>query len=226
MSTLAQFRSSVAGELGLTNTVAGDQTQIDLWVNQGVTDVMLRTNCQMEPATLALTAGTSDYELDTSILKIYDAYVTVGGNPYWMEFTSVDQVLAMRRSSTESVSPAQYYAVGGANLFMIYPAPATADTVTMYYLPRPAVLSVSSSSPTEIPAEFHPCVEYYAFYRGASFTDDTSSQGGQSYLQRYELLLRQMKRSVGLKGNHRLPPATVRRARSTVPFHDRSRYPV
>lgn len=222
---LTQFRSSVAGELGLTNTTAGDQTQIDAWVNQGVTDVMLRLNCQMEPATMSLTAGTGDYELDTGILKIYDAYVTYAGAPYWMERTSVDQILAMRRTTTANVSPAQYYSVGGGNLFMVYPSPITDDTVTIYYLPRPATLSVSSDSPDEIPAEFHPCVEYYAFYRGGSFTDDTSSQGGAAYLQRYEALIRQAKRDIGLKGHHRMPPAEVRRNRSTIPFHDRSRYP-
>lgn len=225
MATLAEFRTSVAGELGLTNTVAGDQTAIDAWINQGVVDVMLRTNCQMEPATMSLTAGTGDYELDTAVLKIYDAYVSVATVPYWMEYTSVDQILAMRRTTTANVSPAQYYSLGGANLFMVYPSPQSADTVTIYYLPRPATLSAATATPSEIPAEFHSCVEYYAFYRGASFTDDTSSRGGADYLQRYEFLIRQMKRDIGLKGKHRMPPAEVRRNRATIPFHDRSRYP-
>lgn len=225
MATLAQFRSSVAAELGLTNTVAGDQTQIDQWVNQGVTDVMMRTGCQMESATAALSAGVGDYELGTSPLKIYDAYVSVGGNPYPVEYTSVDYILALRRSGLTAVSPMQYYAVGGSNLLMVHPIPATDDTLYMYYTPRPATLSVSSDSPSEIPEEFHPAVEFYAFYRGASFSDDTSSQGGQSYLQQYELWIRRIKRWVGLKGNHRLPAAQIRRRSSTIPYHDRSVYP-
>ncbi len=226
MSTLAQFRSSVAGEVGLLNTVAGDQGQIDLWVNQGVTDVMLRTNCRVRCANLTLTAGTSNYTLPTSVLKIMTADQVSSGINYQLDQTSLEDILAMRRASSAYVSPSQYYAVEGSDLFLIYPTPAlSSDTVTFYYVPRPATLSVSSDSPSEIPSEFHPLVEYYAFYRAATYTDDSSSQGGQAYLQRYEMLLKQMKRDVGLKGNHRLPRASVRSARQLLPFHDRSTYP-
>ena len=225
MSTLAQFRSSVAGEIGLTNTTAGDQGQIDSWVNQGVIDVMLRTSCQVRCATLTLTVGTSNYTLPTSIHRIVSAYQVASSVSYALEEVNLDDILEMRRATTANVSPAQYYAVAGADLFLIYPTPASADTVTLYYVPRPVVLSASSDTPTEIPSEFHPLVEYFAFYRGATYTDDTTSQVGLSYLQRYETLVRQMKRDIGLKGNHRLPRASVTNGRRSLPFHDRSKYP-
>jgi hypothetical protein len=225
MTTLAQYRSAVASNVGLDNTVAGDQGFIDIWVNEGVTDLMMRTKCKMSSADMALTAGTPDYTLDAAVLDIYTAYVTVSGVPYWLEVTSVDDILAMRRSTTANVSPAQYYAFGGSNMFLIYPTPATADTITIYYLPRPATMTAASASPDEIPSEFHPAIEYYALMRAASFADDASAQEGQAYQQQYEMWVKRIKRWVGLKGNHRLPRAGVRRNRNTIPFHDRSRYP-
>jgi len=226
MTTLAQFRSSVAGEIGLTNTVAGDQTSIDNWVNQGVTDVMVRTNCQVRCANLTLTAGVANYTLPTSILAIMTCDQVSSGINYQLEQAQLEDILAMRRASSAYVSPAQYYAVAGSDLFLIYPTPAlSSDTVSIYYVPRPVVLSASSDSPSEIPSEFHPLVEYYAFYRAATYTDDSSSQGGQVYLQRYEMLIKQMKRNIGLAGNHRLPQASIRSLRQRLPFHDRSTYP-
>jgi len=225
MSTLAQFRSSVAGEIGLTNTSAGDQTQIDAWVNQGVTDVLLRTSCQVRCANLTLTVGTSNYTLPTNILRIVSTYQVSSSISYQLQEVNLDDLLALRRATAGNVSPSQYYAVAGADLFLIYPTPASADTVTFYYVPRPATLSASSDTPSEIPSEFHPLVEYFAFYRAATYTDDTSSQLGQQYLQRYEMLIKQMKRDIGLKGNHRLPVASIGSQRRSIPFHDRSVYP-
>ena len=169
MTTFAQYRSAVSSKLGLDNSIAGDQTFIDLWVNEGVLDVLMRTDCLMRSATLTLTSGTKDYTLSSSILKIYDAYVTVSGIANWLEITTVDEILAMRRTTTANVSPAQYYAVGGSDLLMIYPTPSSADTLTIYYVPRPATLSASSDSPSEIPAEFHKAVEFYALREGADF---------------------------------------------------------
>lgn len=223
--TLAQFRTAVASKIGLDNSTSGDQTLIDGWINEGVTDVLMRTECRIRPGTLTLAAGTADYTLDTSILKIYDAYVTVSGIAYWLEVATVDDILAMRRTTTANVSPAQFYAVGGSDLFMIYPTPATADTVNIYYVPRPATLSVSSDTPSEIPSEFQKAVEFYALREAADMSDDQSSQGGATYQVIYEQWLKRINKWVWMKGNHRLPRASVRRNRSTIPFHDRSRYP-
>lgn len=225
MTTLAQFRTAVATEIGLDNSTSGDQTLIDSWVNEGVTDVLKRTSCRQRSGTLTLTAGTADYTLDTTIMRIFNAYVTSGGINYWLEEISVDDLLAMRRASSSNVSPAQYYAVAGADLFLIYPTPAAADTVSIYYVPRPTVLSVSSDSPSEIPAEFHNTVEFYAEARAASMSDDAGSQMGNFYLGRYEQEIKRMRRLVQLKGNHRMPLASRRSAVSRMPFHDRSTYP-
>lgn len=224
-TTLTQFRAAVSSELGLENTTAADQGFIDLWVNEGVTDFVLRTKCYSVTGTISLTASVSDYTLDTSWLLIDQAYVTVGSTPYYMERTDVDSLLAMRRTSVTNTSPAQYYAVAGANRFMVYPTPASADTVTLYGVGRPTTLSVSSDTPSEIPAEFQKAVEFFACRRGASQSDDSTSQNGQAYMAYYEQEVRRAKRLVAFKGGHRLPLASVRSRVYGLPFHDRSRYP-
>lgn len=225
MATLATFRTAVASELGLQNDTSGDQTQIDKWVNEGVVDVVIQTACAISSTSISLTSGTSDYSLSASIMRIYDAYVSSNSVSYYLQHVTPDDVLAMRRASLANVSPAVYYAVAG-NLLMVYPTPDATQSMIVYYVPRPATLSGSADTPSEIPAEYHPGVEYYALMRGASYIDDGSSGMGQAYAQQYQVWLRKVKRyGTALRGGHRLPPAGLRTDRSRIPFHDRSVYP-
>lgn len=225
MTTLAQFRTAIAAEIGLDNSTSGDQPSIDLWVNDGVTDVVNRSDCRIRCATLTLTAGAWKYTLPTTILKIMTCYVATSTGSYPLEMVSEDDIIAMQSASSASISPAQYYAVAGSDFLLMYPTPASADTLNIFYVPRPAVLSASSDSPSEIPAEFHRLVEYYAEARAASFSDDGGSQMGNSYRALYEQELRRMKRQVWLKGGHRMPLASVRSRIRRLPYHDRSAYP-
>lgn len=225
MTTLATFRSAISSKLSLTNTSGQDQPLIDGWVNEGVTDVLMRTGCYVRTTTISMSAGTYQYALSTSVMKILHADVTVGGNPYPLEQVGLDELEMMHLASSSYVSPAQFYAVVGADYFLIYPTPATADTVTIYYVPRPATLSASSDAPAEIPQEFQKAIEFYALAEGADMTDDSGSGQGQRYLQMYELWIRRIKRWVNTKGAHKLPVMTRRKPVLRLPYHDRSRYP-
>lgn len=226
MSTLAQFRTAIAAKIGLDNSTSGDQGAIDLWVNEGVTDVLMRTNCKVQSADLNLTADTGDYTVDTDVLKIVKATTTSQSVSYDLQQVPADDILAMRNASSTSISPAQYYAMLGSDLFMIYPTPSSStDTVTFYYVPRPATLSASSDSPDEVPAEFHKAIEFYALAEAGNYADDGTAQQGLMYLQVYEQWIKRIKKWVGLKGGHRLPFATVTTSHGIRPFHDRSRYP-
>ncbi len=225
MTTLAQFRTAVASEIGLDNSTSGDQPSIDLWVNEGVVDVVNRSQCRIRCATITLTAGTWKYTLDASILNVVKAYVSTSTGSYPLEFVTGDDIIDMQSASSASVSPAQYYSVEGSDFLLLYPSPASADTLNVFYAPVPATLSASSDSPVEIPANYHKLVEFYAEARGASWSDDAGAQLGNFYLQRYEQELRRMKRDVAFTGNHRLPTATINSSRRRLPYHDRSRYP-
>ena len=209
--------------MGLDNTTAGDQGFIDAWVNAGVLDVMMRTDCQVRAADMSLTTGTWKYTTDSSILKIVTAYVSTAAGDYTLERVSVQDLIEMQLASSQTVSPAQFYAFDGADYFMIYPTPASDDTVVMFYVPAPATLSASADIPTEIPTEYQKAIEFYALREAADFSDDGTSQMGNLYLQQYEAWIKRIKKWQNMKGSQRLPIARIRPMTSRV-YHDRSRY--
>lgn len=220
---LSQLRSEVANRLGLDNSTSGDQGSIDSWLNEGMTDVILKTACNIHPATFTLTSGTNDYTMSTSVMAILDAYVTSSSVDYPMQKVSVEELLEYRRNTVQ-VSPPTYYALAGSNLFMVYPTPDSADTVHIYYVPRPTTLSATGDSPSDIPSEWHRLVYLYALWQGADYDDDGSSQQGERYRALYEQGLREFNRYQARKGRRRPAPATLRQNRLYVP-HDRSQYP-
>ena len=225
-TTLAQYRSAVSSKLGLDNSTSGDQGFIDLWVNEGVTDVLMRTSCRVRCATMTLTAGTWKYTLDSSIMLIKQMWVTSGGQDYRLTQVTDDELIAMQVLSSTPISPIQYYAVGGSDFLLLYPTPSlSTDTLNIEYIPRPTVLSASSDTPSEIPSQYQKAVEFYACREAAEFSGDTDSQFGARYAQSYELWIRRIKKWVALSGNHRLPRAVVAYGRPYLVPHDRSRYP-
>lgn len=225
-TTLAQYRAAVSSKIGLDNSTSGDQGFIDLWVNEGVTDILMRTNCRVRCASMTLTAGTWKYTLDTQIMKVYLVYVTSGGADYRLTQITDDELVSMQVLSSTPISPIQYYAVAGSDFLTLYPTPQlSTDTLNIFYVPRPTVLSASSDVPSEIPSEFQKAVEFYALREAAEFSGDTDSRFGQSYQAQYEFWIRRIKKWVALKGNHRLPRAVVGLGRPYLVPHDRSRYP-
>lgn len=185
----------------------------------------MRTRSKVQSATATLTSGTGDYTLDTDIIEVIDVYVTASGSSYKLQRVDLDQILNMWLGSSASVSPVQYFATAGGNMLSVYPTPSSSsDKLMFYFVARPTALSVSSDAPSDVPAEWHPAIEFYTLSRAADYDDDQSSAQGERYRQRYEQELTKIRRQLALKGHHRLPRATVGSNR-TWPAHDHSRYP-
>lgn len=220
MATLAQLRSRVSAKLGTDPTASGsDETLVDGWLNEGVIEVLLQTGCKVISGTMSLVAGTKDYDLDTGILAVKHAYITASSQDYRMEQVSPHELIDMRlRGSNAQSSPALYYAVEGSHLFMVYPTPAAADTVTLYYVPRPTAMSSGAHDPSNttyggVPAEMHKAIEYYALWQGADYQNDETSGQGERYRQMFDAEIKKQRRWVNSKGNVRLPRAVVGRRR-------------
>lgn len=225
-TTLAQYRAAVSSKIGLDNSTSGDQPMIDLYVNEGVTDVVMRTSCRVRCANLTLTAGTWKYTLDDEIMLVKQAWVTSGGADYRLTQVTDDELIAMQVLSSTPISPIQYYAVGGSDFLMLYPTPSlSTDVFNIEYVPRPVTLSAASATPDEIPSEFQKAVEFYALKEAAELAEENPPQSAAYYQQQYELWIRKIKKWVALKGNHRLPRAVVAFGRPYLVPHDRSRYP-
>lgn len=229
--TFAQLKTMVSQKIGLDANDSTEMTLLGQWINQGVRDVLLRTRCKVIPATMALTAGESDYEIDATILALNEVTVTNSSSVHEMERVTPADILAYRRGQQAAEDFPRYYALDGANLLMVYPTPAAADELTLYYVPRPTEMTADANDPSAvtyggIPLEYHHLIELYALIEAADYDDDISSQVGQKYQADYEREIMRVKRFIQARGGRRRRGRMVvnRKRRSMVP-HDRSRYP-
>lgn len=195
--------------------MSGDQTFIDAWVNDGITQLLMDTACYVTSQTV--TPGASaDYTIPASVLEIVEMYPTVASVAYGMERLSVGELLQLRRNAgTSPISaPTLYYALAGHNTVLFFPTPSATDTFTMYYVPVPTALSVSSDDPSTaslggIPVAFHKAIEYFACSEAADANDDDSSQKGLKYYQLYQEQVKKARRTLRRKGGSLMPRARV-----------------
>lgn len=219
-TTLGQFLTVISANLGLNNSgtlgssPTADQNLMVTWTNEGITDVIVRTRCNVIPATLTLTAGAYDYALPTQILAMDECFSTDQSTNVWYRLNRVSpQQLLNYRVGTQFAGspPVRWYALNGANLLMVYPTPTAADILTYYYVPRPAVLVNSSDSNTDIPAEWQKAVEYYGCWQAGKYINDGPSQNGNTFMQLYEQELVRLKKGMKQKGGLSLSNAVVGR---------------
>jgi hypothetical protein len=226
------FRTNIANRLGLDNSVSGDQTYIDGWVNDGVIQTLLDTHCYVTSTTVT-PGATSDYTLTSSVLEIVYMSATSAGITYQLERLTVPELLEVRRNASASTAPTQYYALAGQNTVLFHPTPGSADTYTLYYVPVPTALSAGSDDPSNasnggIPTAYHKAIEYFALSEAADANDDASSQMGAKYFQLYQDQVRKIRRHLRARGGDRLPrvrPVGGKGYRGHYPNHDNSVYP-
>jgi hypothetical protein len=218
-TTLAQYRTRIASKIGLDNSTSGDQTLIDSWVNEGYEEVMLETKARVAISTTDLTEGRENYTLPSAIMTILK--ITNSTNSLHMERVTMEDLIDMQENGGVSAPPCRYYAVSGANLITVYPTPGAGETLKIIYVPRPAALAASSDVPSEIPAEFHKAIEFYALREAADYDDDQSSYIGRYYDTQYKEYLKKLKRHVFMKGGSRLPTSRLNRGYRTL-AHDPS----
>jgi|SRR5690242_11795274 len=233
MSTLATLQSDVAGVLGLAfdvnNPNNDDGPRLKGWANDAVLDMLRRTRCYVTTDTLNLTSGTGDYDLLTlkpGWLEILDIYSTSGGANFRLQRLQPTDLINLRLFSV-TTSPEKMWALQGANLLMFYPAPLSADQVTVYYVPKPTALSNATDDPSGaslggIPTEYHYGLELYMQWKAADAFDDESSSNGETYRRMYEGdptaprgtsqakgFIGRMREDIQRKGGRHLGPALI-----------------
>lgn len=217
-TTLGTFLSTVSANLGLDNSgtigssPTADQTLMIAWVNEGITDVVSRTKCNVASATLTLTANYYDYTMNTAILALDECYnQDVSQSIYYrLQRVTPEQIINYRVGNQFiNAPPVRWYALSGANLLMVYPTPQQADILTFYYVPRPTALAASSDTTSSIPAEWQKAVEYYACWQAGKYMNDSASQNGQTFMALYERELTLLKKAMRSLGGRKLAPAVV-----------------
>lgn len=173
----------------------------------------METHCHIAlSSSVALTSGSGDYELDTDVLALHKVIDSVGTPLVRVDEEDIYQL----RRGTASASTTSRYALSGANVFMVYPTPTSAATLSIYYVPRPTPMSSASHDPSsstygKIPAEWHKGIELYALWQGADYDDDASSNQGDRYFSQYTAWLGKINTGTRLKGGRKLPRARVGR---------------
>lgn len=190
---LETLRSDVAGVLGLqyaaASPTADDGPRLTGWANDAVVDMLRRTHCYIAIGTLTMTPNVGDYTLDTSVIAIDDIYLTSGAANYRVRRLATTDLINLRLFTVNS-APIQMFALNGANMLMVYPTPLQADTLTIYYVPRPTAMSATTDDPSSatyggIPSEYHYGLELYMQWKAADAFDDASSGNGESYRRMY-----------------------------------------
>lgn len=219
MSTFAELKSNVSKELGLDETASGDEdVLLGRRLNQAVVQVLLETHCYIFSTTFALIADTFSYNLQdgASNLLILDIHRLTDTNNIPLKRISTDEFFEFRRASATATFGQRFYALDGSNLLLIWPTPSAAETLTLYSVPRPTLLTTAGHDPSDktyggIPAEHHEAIEFYAKWKMASYDDDGTSNQGDRYFGLYQAWLAKIKKAQKLKGGQRLPKANLGR---------------
>lgn len=207
MATLGTLKTGTVDKIGSIDATT-DETKLERWANEAVLDFLLRTHCYVTTGTASLSADVSDYTLDTDILLMKHAYLSVGSDNHRVQQVSPAELMEMRitgGSVSVSDSPT-YYAIEGANLLRVYPTPSGSVTLNFTYVPRPTAMSDDSHDPSNatyggIPAEFHKALEFWMCAQAGDYDDDQGSGHGARYLADYMEYVRLCRRSLAVKGN-------------------------
>lgn len=226
------MENEVQSVIGLASS-GNDKTLVDGWLNDGVVDVLLRTECYVTSATMTETSGTGDYTLDTAMLIVKSLrWSAADGSsdsyPQRVPVTEIERLRAATSTTDTTSTPASAYAVNGSNLLMVWPTPTAADTITVYYVPRPTAMSSASHDPSNatyggVPAEFHKAIVLYAKWWAGDFADDQSSAQGERYKQLYEDEIKRIRKYKVLHGG-RLGRSLFRPSRRRGVIHN-DQYP-
>lgn len=154
-------------------------------------DVLARTGTFVTSATMSETSGSGDYTLDSAIIRVVGWTWSDGTSISQPERVSVSQLLAYRSSAGVATTtfPASCYAIAGANMLMVYPTPAAATTITVYYVPRPTAMAASADDPSTaslggIPVEYHKAIEWYMSWQAAD--SENQPENAERYRVYYE----------------------------------------
>jgi hypothetical protein len=215
-TTLTQFWTRVSAKLGLDNSSNGDRDLITSWVNEGYEDFIRRTHCKVAWDSVALTADTTRYSLPTNVLAILDLYSTSGSQNYTLERTTLPEIQKMLQVSPSVAGPVRFYATDGFTYLHVYPAPASGDTLTVTYVPKPTALSASSDVPSDVPTQFHRALEYFALAEGAEYDNHGPSQFGAYWRALYEKAVLEARGDANRIGGRRHARAQVGRTNRYV----------
>lgn len=194
-STFVDIQNAVLAKTRMTGT--SDTSKVKDWINQAYSRACLDTEYVQDKTTYTLTAGTAEYDLTTissSIARIKQITVTYSGvlSPPLRRVT-LERILRFQESAGGAavpLAPSQFYALAGYKKLVLYPTPANADTLTVWYVGSPTALS-GDSDVSILPEPFSSkLLEYGALAEAADFKGDPAEG---EYRQLFEVWIQKLR---------------------------------
>lgn len=213
---LSDFRTRAARVSGMSTSDSGDTALLDSWANEAVLQFLKDTKINVRTASLAVTAGSADYTLDTDILSFSDIWIEPANGQWDGMLQPIDSAELLRRRflSGSAETTVRNYALQGAHTLMLYPAPqSSSDTLHILYVPRPSsTLSATADTPSAtayggIPTEYHPLLESYVKWKACEAEEHKPSQSGQVFMMEYNQGIAKVKADLNRKAGVLRAPA-------------------
>jgi hypothetical protein len=217
MANLGDFRTVVSSKTGMNNTIgSGDRSLMELWANEGVRDVLIRTHCFVDFGTMTTSANEGNYDLPTPILSVKKLQIRdLNGDPTELRRVSVEEIFDYReRVTAASTQLPSRYSVQGSNMLLLSPTPNSTYTINVYFVPLPTELVEDTDSPSVqefggIATPYHKAIEYYMLWQAGDHTDDQSSAQGERYKQLYEQMISLIRGHNIRMGGPSVPPFRI-----------------
>lgn len=160
---------------GLRLDPNADRAKVKDWLNQVLRAVHLAVEYREKRGTANLTAGVASYLLPSSILRLKLLAVKQAGQDEYgppLQQMSLDEIMRRRYvagGASQARGFTSHYALVLPDRLELWPTPATNDTLLVYYVVAPTVMSADGDYP-DLPEPYATyLLEYGARVEGAKF---------------------------------------------------------
>jgi len=176
-STYADIQSAVMEKATLDPVL--DVQKVKDWVNQVYFQAGVETEAISGEATMAMTAATGSYVIPAAVARIRQMSIQPAGSTQFnapLILTTLDEILQRRQNGQQGSYPqATHYTLVGINGLEVWPTPSAADTITIYYVSYPTVLSAAGDVPVFEEPYASKILEYGALAEAGDFKGDPAT---------------------------------------------------
>lgn len=176
--TMAQMMRNVSHKSAVTDVASTpDQNFLFEVINRGARELLRNTHCYVLQSTLALTTGTSQYDLESSItgasngiLKILE-WSDESGNRTPFAISPAADILHLRSIGYQGAT--RRFALLGSNMLIVQPTPSENASIIVFYVPDFAEMASTADiieNITNIKGEYQRAIEMWALMEAAEKT--------------------------------------------------------
>lgn len=176
-STFADIQQAVIEKATLDPIL--DLPKAKDWINQAYFQAAVETEAISGESTMPMTANVSSYVFPAAVARIRQMAVQPAGSTVFnppLILTTLDEILQRRQDGQGGAGPqASHYTLVGINGLEVWPTPAAADVITIYYVAYPAVLSAAGDVPVFEEPYSSKILEFGALAEAGDFKGDPAT---------------------------------------------------